>query len=284
MEVETSTFTPSSFPFGHNLLDKRMVLLADDDNIEHSETNLISINTEITKSNSKMIGNEDRQEEEEESSETPLISMNTEVVNSMVITKEGESEIVYKMNSMVINNEEEKQEGEERSENIAEAVDLKSTTEINGSGGEAKAVLKMQKAYRGYRTRRKLADSAVLAEEYWWQAIDFARLNHSTISFFNMPETPISRWNRVAMNASKVGKGGSKDAKASKLAFQHWIEAIDSRHRYGHSLHLYYEEWSNGDAGQPFFYWLDIGEGKNFELKECPRSKLRQQCIKYLGP
>ncbi|KAI3898719.1 hypothetical protein MKW98_000832, partial [Papaver atlanticum] len=123
-------------------------------------------------------------------------------------------------------------EGEEGGENILEAVDLKSAIEIDGSGGEAKAVLKTQQAYRGYRTLRKLADSAVLDEEYWWQVIDFARLNHSTISFFNMPETPISRWNRVALNASKVG----------------------------HGLHLYYEEWSNGDAGQPFFYWLYIGE------------------------
>ncbi|RZC93112.1 hypothetical protein C5167_041894 [Papaver somniferum] len=149
---------------------------------------------------------------------------------------------------------------------------------------EDTAALMMQKAYRGYRTRRQLADSAVLAEEYWWQAIDFARLNHSTISFFNVPETPVSRWNRVSLNASKVGKGGTKDAKAKKLAFQHWIEAIDPRHRYGHSLHLYYEEWCNGDAGQPFFYWLDIGDGRDVDLEKCPRSKLRKQCIKYLGP
>ncbi|CAN1357516.1 IQ domain-containing protein IQM3, partial [Linum perenne] len=82
----------------------------------------------------------------------------------------------------------------------------------------------------------------------------------------------------------QVGKGLSKDAKAQKLAFQHWIEAIDPRHRYGHSLHLYYEEWCKTDSGQPFYYWLDIGDGKELDLKECPRSKLRQQCIKYLGP
>ncbi|KAI3923122.1 hypothetical protein MKX01_014505 [Papaver californicum] len=203
-----------------------------------------------------------------EHSETSLIiSINTEMMNSM--------ETLTSMNTEMVNTKE---------ENVSDTlVDMKSMV-INGSGGKTKAALKMQKAYRGYRTRRKLADSAVLAEEYWWQAIDFARLNHSTISFFNMPETPISRWNRVALNASKVGKGAAKDAKARKLAFQHWIEAIDSRHRYGHSLHLYYEEWCNGDAGQPFFYWLDIGDGKNFDLKECPRSKLRQQCIKYLGP
>lgn len=71
---------------------------------------------------------------------------------------------------------------------------------------------------------------------------------------------------------------------AQKLAFQHWIEAIDPRHRYGHNLNLYYEEWCKGDAGQPFFYWLDVGDGKEVELKQCPRSRLRRECIRYLGP
>ncbi|KAJ6727404.1 IQ DOMAIN-CONTAINING PROTEIN IQM6 [Salix purpurea] len=88
----------------------------------------------------------------------------------------------------------------------------------------------------------------------------------------------------VGLNASKVGKGLGKDAKAQKLAFQHWIEAIDPRHRYGHNLNFYYEEWRKADALQPFFYWLDIGDGKEIDLKVCPRIKLCQECIQYLGP
>ncbi|KAK4487487.1 hypothetical protein RD792_005869, partial [Penstemon davidsonii] len=82
-----------------------------------------------------------------------------------------------------------------------------------------------------------------------------------------------------------VGKGLSKNSKAQKLALQHWLEAIDPRHRYGHNLHFYYMNWLNSESKEPFFYWLDIGEGKEVNLIEnCPRLKLQQQCIKYLGP
>ncbi|XP_022773568.1 IQ domain-containing protein IQM3-like [Durio zibethinus] len=81
----------------------------------------------------------------------------------------------------------------------------------------------------------------------------------------------------------KLGRDCLKTRK-HKLGFQHWIEAIDPHRRYGHNLHIYHEEWCKADVGQPFFYWLDIGDGKDINLKECSRLKVKQQRIKYTGP
>ncbi|XP_022729460.1 IQ domain-containing protein IQM1-like isoform X2 [Durio zibethinus] len=148
------------------------------------------------------------------------------------------------------------------------------------------AATKLQKVYKGHRTRRNLADCAVVVEELWWKTLDSAALRRCSISFYDIEkqETVMSKWARAKTRAAKVGKGLSKDENAQQLALQHWLEAIDPRHRYGHNLHFYYDVWSASKSTQPFFYWLDIGDGKELNLKKCQRIDLQQQCIKYLGP
>lgn len=56
------------------------------------------------------------------------------------------------------------------------------------------------------------------------------------IFYVNKHEAVVSRWSRARKRVAKVGKGLLKDEKAQKLALQHWLEAIDPRHRYGHNL------------------------------------------------
>ncbi|KAM0875134.1 hypothetical protein ACQ4PT_036993 [Festuca glaucescens] len=71
----------------------------------------------------------------------------------------------------------------------------------------------------------------------------------------------------------QVGKGLSKNGKAQKLALQHCLEAIDPTIR-------------GIDMGTICISIMmyDIGEGIEINLEKCPKSKLQNQCIKYLGP
>ncbi|KAG5548147.1 hypothetical protein RHGRI_013747 [Rhododendron griersonianum] len=42
--------------------------------------------------------------------------------------------------------------------------------------------------------------------------------------------------------------------------------------------------WSDSKSTQPFFYWLDVGDGKELNLECCHIIDLHSQCIKCLGP
>lgn len=121
----------------------------------------------------------------------------------------------------------------------------------------------------------------------WWNLADAAALQLNTQDFYHQHDknySPKERWIRLKKKAAKVGRGLSHDEKGLKLGLQHWLEAIDPKHRYGHNLRFYYEVWIKSSTHEPFYYWLDVGEGKDIDLEQCPRSTLRKQLVQYLSP
>uniref|UniRef100_A0ACD5TUY5 Uncharacterized protein n=1 Tax=Avena sativa TaxID=4498 RepID=A0ACD5TUY5_AVESA len=157
------------------------------------------------------------------------------------------------------------------------------------------AAVRLQKVYKSFRTRRQLADCAVLVEQRWWKLLDFALLKQSSVSFFEggKPETALSRWSRARVRAAKVGKGLSKDEKAQKLALQHWLEACFMGRS---TLDIGTVTTSTTITKAGFAATVEslsstgtvhaeLCEGKEVNLDDhCPRWKLLQQCIRYLGP
>ncbi|KAE9602383.1 hypothetical protein Lalb_Chr12g0199001 [Lupinus albus] len=61
-----------------------------------------------------------------------------------------------------------------------------------------------------------------------WKLLDFAKLMHSSISFFDIEkhETAISHVSQARTRAAKIGNSLSKDDKVQKLSLQHWLEAV----------------------------------------------------------
>lgn len=150
-----------------------------------------------------------------------------------------------------------KSEGMENRSPRAESRDgIQMIMDLGPTNREHMAATQLQRVYKSFRTRRRLADCAVLAEKSWWTLLNFAELRRSSVSFFDIEKhkTAVSRWSRARTRAARVGKGLSKNEKAQMLALQHWLEAIDPRHRYGQNLQLYYEKWLHCQSQQPFFY------------------------------
>ncbi|CAN8101305.1 unnamed protein product [Discula destructiva] len=72
-----------------------------------------------------------------------------------------------------------------------------------------------------------------------------------------------------------------KDARV--MGLQYFLEMVDLKHRYGSNLRTYHEEWKKSDTKEPFFYWLDFGEGRNIDMASCPRERLDREQVRYLS-
>ncbi|XP_011015738.1 PREDICTED: uncharacterized protein LOC105119307 isoform X3 [Populus euphratica] len=201
------------------------------------------------------------------------------------------------------------------------------------------AATRIQKHYRGFRTRRNLADSIIAAELLWqttlshtqkmgpvpsvniesekhigsllkwaetrvekygnlsrdqlallhcWETIDpLLRYSRNSHFFYLIwgDQSFLGSWKFDSYMTSSTQHWISKHPKAWKTwkgALQRWLEVIDPRHRVGRNLNFYFQIWMTVGSGQPFFYWLDVGDGKTAEHLECSREKLRHERNTYL--
>ncbi|KAK8072020.1 hypothetical protein PG996_005368 [Apiospora saccharicola] len=71
--------------------------------------------------------------------------------------------------------------------------------------------------------------------------------------------------------------------KAKMMGLQYFLEMVDVKHRYGSNLRRYHEVWKKADTNENYFYWLDYGAGKDFELEGCPRDRLEREQVRYLS-
>ena len=74
------------------------------------------------------------------------------------------------------------------------------------------------------------------------------------------------------------------------LAQHQWLEATDTKHRYGAYLFEYYHEWAESQTEYSFFHWLDNGQGKDFgftaadyekDKNKVVRTDLDDACVNY---
>jgi hypothetical protein len=75
----------------------------------------------------------------------------------------------------------------------------------------------------------------------------------------------------------------AREKTAKMMDLQYFLEMVDQKHRYGSNLRAYHEQWKKAETHENFFYWLDYGEGKNFEHSTVSRERLEKEQVRYLS-
>ncbi|KAG8691930.1 hypothetical protein FRC11_004859 [Ceratobasidium sp. 423] len=153
----------------------------------------------------------------------------------------------------------------------------------------AQVLLKYWKTRQG-RRKPNLMESA---DGRWHDAVIEAQAKTNLQSAERGENDPKSRFRRAVFLAGRLQDGEAlpsdqelealPNESSKMLETQHWLELVDSKHRYGSNLKYYHKKWQEEDTTEHFFKWLDHGGGKSLSLPECPREQLEKERIIYLS-
>lgn len=83
-------------------------------------------------------------------------------------------------------------------------------------------------------------------------------------------------------NRSDYAKS-EREKTAKMMDLQYFLEMVDQKHRYGSNLRAYHDHWKRAETNENFFYWLDKGEGRNYEHPTVSRERLEKEQVRYLS-
>ncbi len=100
-----------------------------------------------------------------------------------------------------------------------------------------------------------------------------------------------SREEKESMSREEIEEARKRRAEATAVRkktakmmdLQYFLELVDQKHRYGSNLRKYHSYWKTQDTDQSFFYWLDLGDGKDVNLAERSRARLDKEQVRYLS-
>ncbi|KAJ4296263.1 hypothetical protein N0V90_006308 [Kalmusia sp. IMI 367209] len=172
----------------------------------------------------------------------------------------------------------------------------------------------IQKNYRGYRERRQLQGMGLDASSRWSEATHpISPSDRPPRETLTTPEqrsraasnAARQNWKRVGEIARRAGgddpvddmsqdedeenqqtraqQKAEREKTAKMMDLQYFLEMVDQKHRYGSNLRAYHEQWKKSETHENFFYWLDNGGGKAFELPTVSRERLEKEQVRYLS-
>jgi hypothetical protein len=161
----------------------------------------------------------------------------------------------------------------ELAEEEVEDGESESTSQTNPEGGLSPEVRKKWRRVGQVALRAggddnigdKMAENTIVASE--------TRLSETSSGRTVSRKTRQEGRRRSAVDTEKTAK---------MMDLQYFLEMVDVKHRYGSSLRQYHNVWKNSPSKQNFFYWLDYGDGKDFELEQVSRDRLEREQVRYL--